>query len=94
VPLPKYIVNLNVVVMRCVGIIVGYVKSLGGAMKTLSAQSEPVEKERIRLQINQQVEEFLRRGGAIDVITDNARSAIAMVGSVGEYEEELKPSSD
>ena len=82
------------VVLRYIGIIVGYVKSLGGAMKTLSGPSEPVEKERIRLQINEQVEEFLRRGGAIDVVTDNARSAMAMVGSVGEYEEELTSFSD
>jgi len=63
-------------------------------MKTLSGPSELVEKERIRLQINEQVEEFLRRGGAIDIVTDNARSAMAMVGSVGEHEEELTSFSD
>ena len=58
-------------------------------MKTLSGPSEPVEKERIRLQINAQVEEFLRRGGAIDVITENRRSSMSVTGGVGDDEEEL-----
>ena len=58
-------------------------------MKTLSGPSEPAEKERIRLQINAQVEEFLRRGGAIDVISANYRSSIAEVGSIGDDDEEL-----
>ena len=58
-------------------------------MKTLSGPSEPAEKERIRLQINAQVEEFLRRGGAIDVITENRRSSMSVTGGVGDDEEEL-----
>ena len=63
-------------------------------MKTLSGPSEPAEKERIRLQINAQVEEFLRRGGAIDVITENCRSSLGVAGSVGDYDEELTSFSD
>ena len=58
-------------------------------MKNLSVPSEPVEKERIRLHINAQVEEFLRRGGAIEVVTGNARSVMAVVGSVGDDQEEF-----
>jgi hypothetical protein len=58
-------------------------------METLSGQSELVEKERIRLQINAQVEEFLRRGGAIDVVTNSPKPATADVGSVREDPEEL-----
>jgi hypothetical protein len=63
-------------------------------MKTLSGPSELIEKERIRLQINAQVEEFLRRGGAIEVVTLNTRPAVADVGSVWEYEEEVTSLSD
>jgi hypothetical protein len=69
-------------------------------MKTLSGQSELIEKERIRLQINAQVEEFLRRGGAIEVVTLSAKPAVADVGSVWEDEadeedeEELTSFSD
>jgi hypothetical protein len=67
-------------------------------MKTLSGQSELIEKERIRLQINAQVEEFLRRGGAIEVVTLSAKPAMADVGSVWEDdegdEEELTSFSD
>jgi len=57
-------------------------------MKTLSGPSELIEKERIRLQINAQVEEFLRRGGAIEVVTLNAKPAVADVGIVWEDEDE------
>ncbi len=63
-------------------------------MKTLSGPSEPVEKERIRLQINAQVEEFLRRGGAIDVITENRRSSLPITGGIGDYDDDLTFSSD
>lgn len=63
-------------------------------MKILTRSPEPVEKERIRLQINAQVEEFLRRGGAIEVVTDNARSTAAVAGSFGDDQEELTPLLD
>ena len=63
-------------------------------MKTFSGPSELVEKERIRLQINAQVEEFLRRGGAIDVVTDKSRSAMAVVESFEDDQEELAPLSE
>lgn len=63
-------------------------------MKTLFGTSEPVEKERIRLQINAQVEEFLRRGGAIEVVTDNSRSAMAIAGSGGDDQGEMKSFPD
>lgn len=58
-------------------------------MKTLSGPAELVEKERIRLQINAQVEEFLRRGGAIDVVTDNSRPAVAMGGTGWDDQQDL-----
>lgn len=63
-------------------------------MKTLSGQSQLIEKERIRLQINAQVEEFLRRGGAIEVVTLNARPAVAEVGNAWDYEDEPEFLSD
>lgn len=63
-------------------------------MRTWSEQSELNEKERIRLQINAQVEEFLRRGGAIDVVTNNARPAMADVGNAWDDQEEHTPFSE
>jgi len=63
-------------------------------MKTLSGSSELIEKERIRLQINAQVEEFLRRGGAIEVVTHNTKPAVADAGSDWDDEEELTSFSD
>ncbi len=63
-------------------------------MKALSGPSELIEKERIRLQIKAQVEEFLRRGGAIEVVTDNARPATGVAGSVWDEQEEIAPYSD
>ena len=63
-------------------------------MKTLSGQSELVEKERIRLQINAQVEEFLRRGGAIDVVTNNAKPVMADVANAWDDQEEPTPLSE
>jgi len=63
-------------------------------MKTFSGPSELIEKERMRLQINAQVEEFLRRGGAIEVVTDNASPGTAIVGSVWDDQEELRTFSD
>ena len=63
-------------------------------MKTLSGSSELIEKERIRLQINAQVEEFLRRGGAIEVVNKNAEPARAIVGSIWDDQGEFTPLSD
>ena len=57
-------------------------------MKTFSGTSELDEKERMRLQINAQVEEFLRRGGAIEVVAGYAKPATADVGSVRKAVEE------
>lgn len=68
--------------------------SSGGTMKTVSGQAELIEKERVRLQINAQVEEFLRRGGAIEVVTINARPAGAVVGSVWDEQGDFTPFSD
>jgi hypothetical protein len=76
-------------VMQCIGITLRSVLSMGGGtMKTLSGTSELVEKERMRLQINTQVEEFLRRGGAIEVVNGTAKPATADVRSVREDLEE------
>ena len=63
-------------------------------MKTLSGTSELIEKERIRLQINAQVEEFLRRGGAIKEVTGSGRTSIAEAGIDYDDEEEPTPPSD
>jgi hypothetical protein len=63
-------------------------------METLSERSELIEKERIRLKINAQVEEFLRRGGAIEVVTVNTRPTTADVGSRWDDPEELTPVDD
>lgn len=63
-------------------------------MKGLTGPSELIEKERIRLQINAQVEEFLRSGGAIEVVTDNARPTIAVMGSVWDDQEDPAAFSD
>jgi hypothetical protein len=63
-------------------------------MKTLSGPSELIEKERLRLQINAQVEDFLRRGGAIEVVTVNSKPAEADVGSVLDEQEEPTSFSD
>ena len=65
-------------------------------MKTLSAPSALIEKERIRLQINAQVEEFLRRGGAIEVLRNYVRPTVAEAdaGSDWDDEEELDSLSD
>ena len=66
----------------------------GYTMKTLSGPAELSEKERIRLQLNAQVEEFLRRGGAIEVVTGNSRPIISEAGPVSDNDEELMPFSD
>ena len=63
-------------------------------MKTLSGPSELIEKERLRLQINAQVEDFLRRGGAIAVVTVPSKPAEADVGSVLDEQEEPTSFSD
>ena len=63
-------------------------------MKTRYEPSQLMEKERIRLQISAQVEEFLRRGGAIDVVTDNSKKAAAAVGSAWSDHDDLAPLFD
>jgi hypothetical protein len=63
-------------------------------MKASSGPSELIEKERIRLQINAEVEEFLRRGGAIEVVTDNAKPTMGIAASVWDDQEEFTPYSD
>jgi hypothetical protein len=63
-------------------------------MRTLSGTSELVEKDRIRLEINAQVEEFLRRGGAIEEVTGSRKPAMAGAGNAWDDQEELTPFSD
>ena len=64
-------------------------------MNALSELSDLVEKERISLHLNAQVEEFLRGGGAIEVVTGNVRpSTEEDAGSAWDDEEELTPDSD
>ena len=81
--------------MQCIGISLRIVLSMGGGtMKTLSGTSELVEKERMRLQINAQVEDFLRRGGSIEVVNGYARPATADAGSVRKDVDALTLSDD
>jgi hypothetical protein len=56
-------------------------------MKTLAGTSELIEKERMRLQINADVEEFLRRGGAIEAVTGSGKPAVADVEAWDDQEE-------
>ena len=63
-------------------------------MKTFTRPSELIEKERIRLQINAQVEEFLRRGGAIEVVSVSAKPAAAIVGSAWDDDGEFTSYAD
>jgi hypothetical protein len=63
-------------------------------MKTSSGTTELIEKERIRLQINAQVEEFLRRGGAIEVVTGNRSPGMSMEGIAWDDQDELDSLSD
>lgn len=63
-------------------------------MKSRYEPSQLMEKERIRLQIDAQVEEFLRRGGAIDVVTDNSRKGPAAVGSAWSDQDDIVPLFD
>ena len=49
--------------------------------KTKASISEH-EKERMRAEIDDQVAEFLRRGGKIDVLTDDKHSSASNIGSV------------
>ena len=81
--------------MHQIDIILRTALPIGGCiMRTLPGPSELIEKERIRLQINAQVEEFLRRGGAIEVLTLNARPTVADAASVWDDEEEFTSFSD
>ena len=46
-------------------------------MKTVKDSQTVPQKDRIRSEINAQIEEFLRRGGQIDVLTRDANSSAA-----------------
>ena len=48
-----------------------------------------VDKERIRQEINRQVEAFLKRGGEIDVVVDPASGAHAGRGTVWHNQDEI-----
>ncbi len=52
-------------------------------MKYRSEPSSTLEKERIRDEINEQVDNFLRSGGQISVLTNNSKAPrFSSVGSV------------
>lgn len=52
-------------------------------MKYRSEPSSTLEKERMRDEINEQVDDFLRSGGQINVLTNNSKAArFSSVGSV------------
>jgi hypothetical protein len=81
--------------MQHIGIILRTTLSTGACtMRSISGQPELIEKERIRLQINAQVEEFLRRGGAIEVVTGFTRPTMTDAGSASEDQEEITSFSD
>ena len=48
-----------------------------------------VDKERIRREIDRQVETFLRKGGEIDVVSDAENSARARRGTVWHNQDEI-----
>ena len=48
-------------------------------MKISYQPAAPIEKERIRVQINAQVEEYLRRGGEISVLNNLGESGKSRV---------------
>ena len=51
-------------------------------MANLKSRTSEQEKHRMRAEIDRQVEEFLRRGGKIDVVEDEHRTRTSSVGSV------------
>jgi hypothetical protein len=57
-------------------------------MAMLKSQSSEHEKQRMRDEIDRQVEEFLRRGGKIDIVQDKHSSSASSVGSVWHTQEE------
>lgn len=57
-------------------------------MAKLKSPASEHEKERMRAEIDTQVEEFLRRGGKIDVL-NNDHTGNAAVGSVWHQQDEM-----
>ncbi len=57
-------------------------------MAKLKSPASEHEKERMRAEIDSQVEEFLRRGGKIEVL-NNDHAGSAAVGSVWHQQDEM-----
>ncbi len=55
-------------------------------MNKQGTRVNPVEKDRIREEIEAQVQEYLQRGGKIDVLTANQRQQLNTIGSVWDIE--------
>lgn len=53
-----------------------------------------VEKERLRLRINAQIDEFLRSGGRINVLANTGETSRANPGYAWQEQEELAAFSD
>ena len=58
-------------------------------MNRNSSNTSESEKNRIRSEIDAQVEEFLKSGGKIEVVNTNQRSAITSIGSVWHGPDEI-----
>lgn len=58
-------------------------------MLNAKSQMSAHEKERMRAEIDRQVEEFLKRGGKIDVLTHSERDNVTNVGSVWHQQDDM-----
>lgn len=58
-------------------------------MARTKAQMNEHEKERMRAEIDDQVAEFLRRGGKIDVLSDEKQNAASNIGSVWHQQDDM-----
>ena len=63
-------------------------------MKSYSHDRDPPEKERIRAEIERQVEEFLRRGGQISVFDNTSRESRVTIGSVWHGHDDFQGMTD
>ncbi len=58
-------------------------------MTRKNAEPNVAEKERIRSEIDRQIEEFINNGGQIDVVSTNSRLTSTDMGSVWHNNEEV-----
>ena len=58
-------------------------------MPNVKSQMSAHEKERMRAEIDSQVEEFLKRGGKIDVLTHSEQVSVTNIGSVWHQQDDM-----